>query len=1798
MASRNIRGASPTPTVLKHDLDASPFDPTDKIQSNTLKRHPKMDLSKSDLLKLLSYLEGELQARDVVIATLKAEKAKQLLYQAKYGRFGLGDPFMALQRDSDNMKDSSFDETAIKLMYDNQLAQLENLIATQRKAQVKMREQLNAAEKRFHKATAELEDEKRKHAQDTAQGDDVTYMLEKERERLKQEVDFEKNQNKRLEKDLKKSLASLEEERANSGKHKQVALMLIKERKKLEDILLLEKHKRSTAESLLNSDKTKIRDIVDGLEEENKRSLKMEAVMEKKLSEFDVEREQLRNKFSREESRSCELQASVESLTQQLEAMQLQLSQERAASCAKPQSIEIRSSVSPSKTKEGSREGSHASSQMAVPGLYATPQLRKPVTPAKPTDKPLASNSLVVGQGDLGPANTDTTSPRGAINSGTTGSAMFTMPSGGKVSVHVGGSGVGNSPRKPVAAGRGTPPPIPPNKPVLTSPLPGGISVAREGVTRAVSPKPVPPPKVGIALSKDRPGGVQSDGQGDMGQRPSKPVQIPVNQSMTVSQSSSDGSVSGSQPHLDFLGQEMADLQQVLISMASGESSAYSVNLCSSYPPSVHSSPLHQYAATGNVTQLSALISTSSSHDVNQPLLDGTSALHAAVQGGHEECVRILLESEGNPNSLREDLITPIHIAAGEGHYSCLKLLIEHNGDVHRTDQAKWTPLHWAATNGYEDCCRLLLDSGAKIDQTTDENWTPLHTAVNSGRVNTLKLLLKYVGTGPSIKDHSADKEFSESSYNLANLVDKDGWTIAHLAALRHKEDCLQVILERCPIDLDMGDNWGRTVYDVASAACKEFLAQIATPNSRSCTVSISMMPLPGTEDTSIQVARKETEVIVGTFHIRPSTTWQHLEDCVRSLLSNYFKKLELGLKTRKTSRLEPDANYIDCPPQPFTLGLSPGSVKQFSIGLYCWTAGAVFDLMPYEIMCNNNSYQIQVHLGDGDGAHDHVSFETLVPVAMVQNYLRLIEQYRSVVFYGPVSSGKSLLADRLANCVKRKEVAQGHMPEVIQVTCTESFTPKDLVTVLVEKGCIVNGKSSSADMNVKSGEVRAPILVLNELDKVNISEVFGDLLDCLEHRGENFAFKLKGYEDPEAGLFHFVDNFYLIATMDRTRSTGLELSVQQRFRWVHFRVDTEPIQHLLARHLQRRLIHTYKGSQPLLDDPVYKAVEWVVCVWQRLNDGLSKLGLPEVAFGPGLFFNCPMLPNRPYDTLNWLRDVWNTRIAPVVTDAVVKGTGAEASHGGQQKVANTALYVLMQRSVVSGCPITGSEREKYLSTFQGSNELDIPIRTRSHSNLDSFLSPNAPLSPTVQLKCILGMPSAEEGKKRHSSLQAGSQQHDACSPEQSNWELPHKTPSSRLTSGKSVSDTDLTASLPKVRRLEIRTPNLLSPGSVVSRSRSSSGSTIPRYSSLPVKLPSGSGGKTPSPGEGSSSLNRGSFKFPSTSTPTAFSFSNISTSPTFTTKLPRAVTVFKTTLSSVGQNGGKAPGCQPSQFSGKDIFAKGHSSGSRNKDDLLGVAKASPRLSSPRRYSPKNSSNSPIIAAQIPLKVGHDAEKETNAETGAERMDSSTEPPNPKSPKRDNSFAMPLHVETCSLPMCEPRTSPFRIIEPSPTVIPKDWSQPDNDLKTLDRGEWSHYQTSTNILNGPVAVLRSSPSPVVSPGPHSARVFLLSGHKTVADNTNLPQSQHSPDEKDARVESTQADLADVGNGSVKGHRTAYLRSDVIAVDRATGETNSASLIKTDPGTDLEFSPGRSEGKSAMEALAKVLQGEERVSLC
>lgn len=612
------------------NLKPGGFDPMDKMHSNTLKRHPKMDLSRTDLLQLLSCLEGELQARDVTIAALKADKAKQLLYQAKYGRFGLGDPFSAMQRDSDNMKDNAFDESAIKSMYDNQLNQLENLIATQRKAQMKMRDHIIASEKRYTKVCNELDDEKHKHAQDTAQGDDVTYMLEKERERLKQEVDFEKSNTKKMEKDLKKTLASLEEERAGSAKHKQVALMLIKERKKLVEKFVIERQKAMEAQRQLNEEKARSMNMAEGLMQESKKSLQMEANMEKQLSEFDLEREQLKNKLQREENRTRELQAQVDLLKGQLEGLQKQTIGKSPRDNF--QTIEIKSSVTPQGKLTGDRgHGRIASS--GSPGSVQTSNvlsakakfMKAPMDGAIEHEAGLSPRNSPSEQGVRKRDNTRYSSPQPAGDRGivhyvggdpkhetrvgpvgasadkslnepyasqkpisvSPGSTL--VASGGRLTVQTSNASVvpgQTSPRKVISVGRGAPPPIPPNKPVLsTSPTPIQVS------------KPIPPSKAGVSVSKDNRVTVSGDGVKYASPHSSgKGVQIPVSVVHTTTTGTGSGTRTPkregspatmrkptqllSNPEspvnpnplsvpdsFDFLGQEMADLQQLLVSM-------------------------------------------------------------------------------------------------------------------------------------------------------------------------------------------------------------------------------------------------------------------------------------------------------------------------------------------------------------------------------------------------------------------------------------------------------------------------------------------------------------------------------------------------------------------------------------------------------------------------------------------------------------------------------------------------------------------------------------------------------------------------------------------------------------------------------------------------------------------------------------------------------------------------------------------------------------------------------------------------------------------------------------------------------------------------------------------------------------------------------------------------------------------------------------------------------------------------------------------------------------------------------
>ncbi|XP_066480893.1 CTTNBP2 N-terminal-like protein isoform X1 [Tiliqua scincoides] len=273
-------------------------------------------LSRPELLTLFSILEGELEARDVVIEALKAQR-RDAFIEERYGKYNLSDPLMALQRDFEALKEENHGDK--QPVCANPLSILKVVMKHCKNMQEKMLSQLAAAESRHRKVILDLEEEKQRHAQDTAEGDDVTYMLEKERERLTQQLEFEKSQVKKFEREQKKLSSQLEEERAH---HKQLSSMLVLECKKATAKAAEEGQKVGEISLKLEKERSKVSQMEEELAAKKRRGLQMEAQVEKQLSEFDIEREQLRAKLNREENRTKALKEEVEHLKKTLKELE------------------------------------------------------------------------------------------------------------------------------------------------------------------------------------------------------------------------------------------------------------------------------------------------------------------------------------------------------------------------------------------------------------------------------------------------------------------------------------------------------------------------------------------------------------------------------------------------------------------------------------------------------------------------------------------------------------------------------------------------------------------------------------------------------------------------------------------------------------------------------------------------------------------------------------------------------------------------------------------------------------------------------------------------------------------------------------------------------------------------------------------------------------------------------------------------------------------------------------------------------------------------------------------------------------------------------------------------------------------------------------------------------------------------------------------------------------------------------------------------------------------------------------
>lgn len=117
---------------------------------------------------------------------------------------------------------------------------------------------------------------------------------------------------------------------------------------------------------------------------------------------------------------------------------------------------------------------------------------------------------------------------------------------------------------------------------------------------------------------------------------------------------------------------------------------------------------------------------------------ESESVLQLAVQQGHVEMARILLDAGANINAVRTN---PLCRAAELGHYEVVELLLRRGADTECGDIRSKTALLYAAEAGHRQIVHLLLDHGADVNRKDLDSRSALCYAAKAGRTQVVDTL-------------------------------------------------------------------------------------------------------------------------------------------------------------------------------------------------------------------------------------------------------------------------------------------------------------------------------------------------------------------------------------------------------------------------------------------------------------------------------------------------------------------------------------------------------------------------------------------------------------------------------------------------------------------------------------------------------------------------------------------------------------------------------------------------------------------------------------------------------------------------------------------------------------------------------------------------------------------------------------------------------------------------------------------------------------------------------------------------
>ena len=236
------------------------------------------------------------------------------------------------------------------------------------------------------------------------------------------------------------------------------------------------------------------------------------------------------------------------------------------------------------------------------------------------------------------------------------------------------------------------------------------------------------------------------------------------------------------------------------------------------------------------------------------------------------------------------------------------------------------------------------------------------------------------------------------------------------------------------------------------------------------------------------------------------------------------------------------------------------------------------------------------------------------------------LEDKGQVIFQGPPGTGKTFVARRIAQWYREQggdyRIVQFH-PSYTYEDFVEGFRP--FLTEAGQAGYqLARGPLRRMAEQAQDNPDARFILVIDEINRGNLSKILGELYFLLEYRDEEIDLQYS----PEQ--FRLPKNLWLIGTMNTTdRSIALvDAALRRRFYFFGFYPDEPPIQGLLRRWLE-------KDNNP---DAL-----WVADLVDAAN---RKLGDRHLGIGPSHF-----MKNDPPLDESRVRFIWEQAVIPYIEE-------------------------------------------------------------------------------------------------------------------------------------------------------------------------------------------------------------------------------------------------------------------------------------------------------------------------------------------------------------------------------------------------------------------------------------------------------------------------------------------------------------------------------------------------------------------